>query len=85
MSGWLWMAVAGFAVLVVPLLLMGPLRRAGRLLMRWGVGLAVLWGLQSVGPGLGITLGFNAFNALVLGVLGAPGFGLLLLTQWVFR
>lgn len=84
MSGDMWLVVAGCAVLAL-ILLMGPLRRAGRLLMRWGVGLAVLWGLQSVGPGLGITLGFNAFNALVLGLLGAPGFGLLLLAQWVFR
>ena len=28
-------------------------------------------------------LGLNAFNALVIGILGLPGFVLLLLTQWV--
>lgn len=79
---WLGLALAGLVVLVA---LAGPLRRVGRLLVRCGVGLAVLWGLQGVGPALGISLGFNALNALVLGVLGVPGFGLLLLTQWVFR
>ena len=31
----------------------------------------------------GITLGFNLFNALVIGILGLPGLVLLLLTQWV--
>ncbi|OUN24338.1 pro-sigmaK processing inhibitor BofA family protein [Pseudoflavonifractor sp. An85] len=79
---WMGLALGGLVLLAA---LAGPLRRLGRLLMRFGVGLAVLWGLQSVGPGLGISLGFNALNALVLGVLGAPGFGLLLLAQWVFR
>lgn len=79
---WVGLALAGVVVLAV---LARPLRRLVRLLMRCGVGLAVLWGLQGVGPSLGITLGFNALNALVLGVLGVPGFGLLLLTQWVFR
>ena len=31
----------------------------------------------------GIALGLNLWNALVIGVLGLPGFFLLLLTQWV--
>ena len=84
MSWGVWIGVA-LGALVLLAALTGPLRRVGRLLLRWCVGLAVLWGLQGVGPTLGITLGFNAFNALVLGVLGAPGFGMLLLTQWVFR
>lgn len=79
---WLGLALGGLVVMAA---LAGPLRRLGRLLVRCGVGLAVLWGLQSIGPSIGITLGVNALNALVLGVLGVPGFGLLLLTQWVFR
>ena len=32
----------------------------------------------------GLSLGLNLFNALVVGVLGVPGLGLLLLVQWVF-
>ena len=84
MSWVVWMGLA-LGALVMLALLGRPLRRMGRLLARWGVGMAVLWGLQGVGPGLGICLGVNHLNALVVGVLGAPGFGLLLLTQWVFR
>ena len=34
---------------------------------------------------IGVTLGVNPVNALVLGLLGVPGFGLLLLLQWVLR
>ena len=30
-----------------------------------------------------LALGLNTFNALVIGILGLPGFVLLLLTQWV--
>lgn len=84
MSGGLWLALA-LGGLVLLTVLRRPLRLMGRLLLRWGVGMAVLWGLQGIGPSLGLTLGFNALNGLVLGVLGAPGLGLLLLTQWVFR
>ena len=84
MNQQMWLAAAvGMVVLVAGL--SGMLRRMGRLAVRWGVALGVLWGLQGVGPMVGITLGFNAVNALVLGVLGVPGFGLLVLTQWVLR
>ena len=31
----------------------------------------------------GLQLGLNLFNGLLIGVLGLPGFGLLLLLQWV--
>ena len=33
----------------------------------------------------GVTLGVNLVNALVVGVLGVPGFGLLLMLQWMFQ
>ena len=36
-------------------------------------------------PLIGVSLGVNPVNALVLGVLGAPGFGLLLMLQWALR
>ena len=38
-----------------------------------------------VSPLIGVSLGVNPINALVLGVLGAPGFGLLLMLQWALR
>ena len=37
---------------------------------------------SSVGLYIGVNLGVNLVNALVLGVLGVPGFGLLLMLHW---
>ena len=49
------------------------------------VGLAVLALFSQVGHLSGVSLGVNLVNALVLGVLGVPGFGLLLMLQWMLR
>ena len=56
-----------------------------RLAVRSSVGLAVLALFSSVGHYIGVNLGVNLVNALVLGVLGVPGFGLLLMLQWALR
>ena len=42
-----------------------------------------VWLLNLTAALTGIRLGLNVFNALFIGVLGVPGFGLLLLLQWV--
>lgn len=62
-----------------------PLRGLGRLCARTGAGLCALAVFAPVGGLFGAGLGVNLFNALVLGVLGAPGFGLLLMLKWVLR
>ena len=49
------------------------------------MGLAVLWLFGKLGGLIGVTLGVNLFNALVLGVLGAPGFALLLMLTWALQ
>ena len=75
----------GGLVLVVAMAALGkPIRSLLRLLGRTGVGLAVLWLLSRVGGLVGVTLGVNLLNALVIGILGVPGLGLLLLVQWLF-
>ncbi len=43
------------------------------------------WVLNQAGALIGVRVGVNLLGALVLGVLGAPGLGLLLMTQWVLR
>ena len=70
--------VGGLVLVAVLAALRKPLQWLVRVLARTGVGLAVLWCLSGVGGVLGV----NLLNALVLGVLGAPGFGLLLLMNW---
>ena len=80
MSGWLW-AAAGAAVLA-RVLFRRPLGVLCRLAVRSGLGLGFLWLFQSMGPLVGVHLGVNLLNGLVLGLLGAPGFALLLMAQW---
>ena len=77
-GAWLPAALGALFLLVV---LRRPLVALVRLLGRWAGGLAALCLLQP----LGLTLGVNLVNALVLGVLGVPGLGLLLMVQWALR
>lgn len=79
-----WLAVALLALSVLALL-HRPLGRLIRLAARSAVGLAALALFSTVGQFIGVSLGVNLVNALILGVLGVPGFGLLLMLQWVLR
>ena len=79
-----WLAAA-LLVLATLLMLRRPLGRLLRLVWRSSVGLAVLALFQQLGGFLGISLGVNLVNALVLGALGVPGFALLLILQWALR
>ena len=82
------MAAWGLGLLVLCILLVllrRPLRKLLALLGRSALGLAVLAVFSRVGPLIGVTLGVNPLNALVLGLLGVPGFGLLLMLHWLFR
>ena len=89
MRQWVALAVpwlAGLLLVITALLILRrPLRRLGRLGLRSAGGLAALAVLSQVGQLAGVTLGINWVNALVLGVLGVPGFGLLLMLQWVLQ
>ena len=79
-----WLAVALLALSILALL-HRPLGRLLRLAARSAVGLAVLALFSQVGQFIGVSLGVNLVNALILGVLGVPGFGLLLMLQWALR
>ena len=73
------------AGLILCFLLLGRLTGAlVRFFLRTGVGLGFLFVLSKIGGTLfGLTLGVNLVNAAVLGLLGVPGFGLLLLLKTV--
>ena len=60
-----------------------PLGLTLKLLLNTLAGFFALFLLRALQPLTGITLGCNLFNASVLGVLGFPGFVLLLLLKWV--
>ena len=61
-----------------------PLRQLLQVLGNTALGFAALALLNLTEPVTGISLGVNALNALVIGILGVPGLGLLLLVQWLF-
>lgn len=79
-----WSA-AGVLLCMALLLFHRPLLRLARLALRSSAGLVALALFAQVGRFVGINLGVNLVNALVLGLLGAPGFGLLLMLQWTLR
>ncbi len=71
--------IGAVVILLVALLMLGrPLLSLGRLALRSTVAFALLYLIQPLGLGLGA----NGANALVLAVLGAPGLGLLLILPW---
>jgi len=81
---WLWCAAGAFA-LVVLAVLRRPLAAAGRLVLRSSLGLCALWLFNQVGALIGVHLGVNLVSALILGVLGVPGLGFLLMSQWALE
>ena len=58
-------------------------RLALKLLLNTLMGFLALGAVRLTAGLTGIALGLNLWNALVIGVLGLPGFVLLLLVQWV--
>ncbi|MDE6280928.1 MAG: pro-sigmaK processing inhibitor BofA family protein [Oscillospiraceae bacterium] len=79
----MWWAAGGLVLALA--LCRRPLGALCRLVVRSGIGLVFLWLFQGLGTLLGVTLGVNLLNGLVLGALGLPGLGLLLLTQWAWK
>lgn len=79
-----WFCV-GLLLLAAVLALRRPLGRLVKLAVRSSAALALLALMQELGGLFGVTLGVNLSNALVLGILGTPGFGLLMMLQWLLR
>ena len=76
---WLLAVLVGaFAVVIFR----KPLGKLLKLAAKTAAGLCFLAIFAQVGGGLGVTLGVNLVNALVLALLGVPGFGLLLMLNW---
>lgn len=75
--------LAGFFLIALLRVFSAPLRLALKLLANTLLGFLALWIVTLTAPFTGIALGLNLLNALVIGILGLPGFVLLLLVQWV--
>ncbi|MEA4813833.1 MAG: pro-sigmaK processing inhibitor BofA family protein [Oscillospiraceae bacterium] len=75
---------AVLAVLLVLRLFAAPLRLALKVLVNTAVGFLALIVVNLTAAITGVAVGVNLINAVVIGVLGLPGFVLLLLMQWMF-
>lgn len=75
--------LAGFFLIALLRVFSAPLKLALKLLANTLLGFLALWAVNLTSAATGITLGLNLWNALVIGVLGLPGFVLLLLVRWV--
>ena len=73
-----------FVVGAVLRLFKTPLKLAMQVLLNTLLGFGALFLLNPTQAVTGISLGVNLLNALVIGILGVPGLGLLLLVQWLF-
>ena len=85
LSGYAAWGLTGLVLCVVLLLLRRPVAYLLRLTLRSGAALALLALFSQAGHWIGVSLGVNLVNALVLALLGAPGFGLLLMVQWILK
>ena len=75
--------VIAFGAMACLRLLSKPFKMVLRLVGNSALGFGALWILRQSAAITGLSLGLNLFNTLVIGVLGLPGFGLLVLLQWV--
>lgn len=76
-----WVLVGLVAVAALAAL-RAPLKYLLKLGARTLCSLAALAVLSPAGSLIGVSLGVNLCNALVVGLLGIPGFGLLLMLNW---
>ena len=72
-----------FLVVVCLRLFAAPLKLALKVAFNSALGFGAVWLLNLTTTVTGLSLGLNWFNALLIGILGLPGFGLLLLVLWV--
>lgn len=72
-----------FLVVVCLRLFAAPLKLALKVVFNSALGFGALWLLNLTTAVTDLSLGLNIFNAAVIGILGVPGLGLLLLVQWV--
>ena len=73
-----------FLFVVVVRVFHTPLKLMMRVFFNTLLGFGALSILNLTSTVTGIALGVNVLNAVVIGILGVPGPGLLLLMQWLF-
>jgi len=76
--------IFGAAILTVSArVFRAPLKFALKLLLNTFLGFISLICFDLLGSYIGISLGVNLVNSIIIGLLGAPGFGMLLIARWL--
>ena len=76
--------IVGIGLIVLIIKIFGtPLRWLLKLALNTATGFVALFLLNFFGGFIGLSLGINWFNAIVVGVLGVPGVALLLLLKYL--
>lgn len=69
--------------LVVFIILKKPIKIILKLLLNTVIGFLALFIINYLGSFIGISIGVNWINAVVVGIFGVPGVALLLLLKWI--
>ncbi len=86
-EAWEFTIAAGIVPVVLVLLAIvlfsRPLRFVLKLVINTILGFVALFLINRFGAEIGVTIGMNWTNALVVGVLGVPGVALLFVLKWL--
>lgn len=80
-----FLPILGVILCMILLLVRGVIGTLWKILFRSGCSILFLALLSRIPMFSGIVPGANPISALVLGVLGVPGFALLLLVRWLLQ
>ncbi len=72
------------AVLIAIKLFTAQIRWVLKIIINIVLGFISLLLFNLVGMSVGITVGVNLLNSIIIGLLGLPGFGLVLMLKWLF-
>ncbi|MCL2828898.1 MAG: pro-sigmaK processing inhibitor BofA family protein [Oscillospiraceae bacterium] len=74
----------GILILLTVIIFRRPFGCLLRLIINTIGGFIILFLFNFVGQFFGVTLSLGWFNAVIVGIFGLPGVGLLLILQWLF-
>ena len=78
MTEYIVLIFAAIAVLIVAKLLAWPIKKIIKLAINVGLGIIMIYLVNTFGSTIGITIPFNIITALIAGIFGVPGVILLI-------
>ena len=84
MNYWLWMTVAGLGLVAI-LFFNRQIKFVINIVRNAVLGILGIMACNMLLAPVGVMVGVNFLTVFIVGVLGAPGFVLLYLTQWMMQ